>query len=286
MVVTSFGLRATSHAASFDKTNIVYGRAGDEELQLDVYGADATQKHPALLFLHGGGWVGGSRTEMTTAATFFSQQGYVCFAVSYRLVKGDKNRYPAQVDDVQRAVRWIRAHAADYGVEPDKIGAFGASAGGHLAALLGTMDTRDNSDAGLTKYSSRVQCVVDLYGPSDFSSLPAVKIIDEDQRKVANRLLEGFLGPLPENADNYVAASPVTHIDSKTAPFLIFHGSKDTLVPVEQSEEMDVALRKAGIESKLVVFPGLGHGYSDPDALNYTVTASLKFFDSHLKKQR
>ena len=281
-----FGLSADSYAAPFDKADIVYGHVGEQDLQLDVYGADAAQMHPAILFLHGGGWSGGSRAEMASVSTFFSEQGYVCFAVSYRLVKGDQNRYPAQIDDVQRAVRWIRAHATDYGVDGGRIGAFGGSAGGQLAALLGTMETRDNSDGELAKYSSRVQCVVDLYGPSDFLAIPSVKIIDEAQRKAANRLLEGFLGPLPENSANYVDASPVTHIDSKTVPFLIFHGSKDALVPVEQSEELDVALRKAGMESKLVVFPGLGHAYSDPDALNYTVTASLKFFDGHLKKSQ
>lgn len=283
LVCLLFGAKFNSFAqVAPPQTNITYAQRGDQALQLDVYGADTAQKKPALIFLHGGGWVGGSRKDMAFAAANLAPRGYVCFTVSYRLVKGDQNRYPAQIDDVQRAVRWIRAHADDYGVNPDKIGVLGASAGGHLAALLGTMDTRDNSDPELAKYSSRVECVVDLYGPSDLT--PA---LDPQNQELATpeqkALIGGFLGPLPENADNYREASPVTHIDAKSAPFLIFHGAKDTLVPLAQSQLLDEKLKAAGVESRLVVFPNAGHAYSDPDLLIQTFTQAIAFFDAHLK---
>ncbi|RYX84050.1 alpha/beta hydrolase [bacterium] len=285
---SSFGFnivssRAQEPAKDGTLQNVVYSKIGEQELAFDAYGVEPNKKKPAIIFLHGGGWVGGSRKDMTTPASFFAQKGYVCFPVTYRFVKGDENRYPAQIDDVQRAVRWIRAHATGYGVNPDKIGVLGASAGAHLAALLGTTDTLHNTPAELATYSSRVQCVVDLYGPTDFTAFPKAPVLDATQRTQGMQLVEGFLGPLPENAANYSEASPITHIDKKSAPFLIFHGGKDALVPVSQSEIMDEALRKVGIESKLIVFPNAGHGYGEPELLVQTVNNSLEFFDRHLK---
>lgn len=265
--------------------NIVYGEAGGQKLLLDVYGADPAVTRPAVIFVHGGSWSGGSKSDLGFAAAAIARQGYVGFSVDYRLLRDGKNRYPAQLDDVQRAVRWVRAHAAQYGVDPERIGALGASAGGHLVALLGTTETRDNSDAELAPYSSRVQCVVDLYGPTDFTA--ALTMTDEEKQAMAaspagQTLLE-FLGPLPQSADNYREASPITHIDKKTVPFLIFHGGKDTLVPVEQSQRFDAALRAAGIESKLVVFSEAGHGYTEPGPLAQTFALAQQFFDRHLK---
>ncbi len=279
--IVSFGKGSVSHAAPENFKGVVYSEVDNQKLQVDIYGADAIVKKPAILLLHGGGWVSGSRAECADAANLLAPQGYVCFAVTYRLVKGDKNRYPAQIDDVQRAVRWIRANADKYGVNPDKIGALGGSAGGHLAALLGTADTRDNSDTALADYSSRVQCVVDLFGPTDF-----VPMIDGTEPGTTEQavLTQGFLGPLPENAKNYRDASPITHVDAKSSPFLIFHGGKDKLVPLEQSQKLDEALRKVGVESKLVIFPNAGHGYSSPILLMQTLSAASNFFERHLKK--
>ncbi|RYX82117.1 alpha/beta hydrolase [bacterium] len=260
--------------------DVVYGEAGGQKLQLDVYGADAKAKKPAIIFVHGGGWVAGGRGDMGGWATAFAQKGYVCFSTSYRLVKDGKNGFPAQIDDVQRAVRWIRANANRYGVNPKRIGSFGLSAGGHLVALLGTTDTRDNSNRELSKYSSRVQCVVDLYGPTDFTGAPDPTMADASSGK---QFVEGFLGKLPENAAKYRDASPVLHVDKKSAPFLIFHGAKDSLVSIGQSVILDEILLKQGIESKLIVFPNSGHAYGEPEAIKQTFDSSLAFFDRHLK---
>ncbi len=265
--------------------DVVYGEVEGQKLLLDVYGANPAVTRPAIIFVHGGSWSSGSKSDLGFAASALAWQGYVGFSIDYRLLRDGKNRFPTQIDDAQRAVRWVRAHAAEYGVDPQKIGALGASAGGHLVALLGTTDTRDNSDPALSAYSSRVQCVVDLYGPADFT--PALE--PANREKIANdnsegaQILQKFLGPLPEAADNYRAASPITHIDSKTAPFLIFHGGKDTLVPLDQSQRLDAALHKEGIESKLVVFPEAGHGYREPELLRQTLEGAVEFFNRHLK---
>lgn len=265
--------------------DVVYGEAGGQKLLLDVYGADPAMVRPAVIFVHGGSWRSGSKSDLGFAAAALARQGYVGFSINYRLLRNGRNRFPAQIDDVQRAVRWVRAHAKDYGVDPEKIGALGASAGGHLVALLGTTETRDNSDAELAGFSSRVQCVVDLYGPTDFTTA----LEPENQRKMAEdpspgaQIVQEFLGALPGAAENYRAASPLTHIDKKTAPFLIFHGGKDALVPLEQSQRMDAALRAAGIESKLVVFPDAVHGYREPQLLLQTFAGATEFFDRHLK---
>jgi acetyl esterase/lipase len=199
-VTVPVGVKLVSQARAQElpagtQRDVQYGEAGGEKLLLDIYGADANVKRPALLFIHGGAWKEGSRKDLAGAAITFSRQGYVCFSLGYRLIKGETNRYPAQIDDVQRAVRWVRAHSTEYGVLPDKIGALGMSAGGHLVALLGTMDTRDNSDPALAAYSSRVQCVVDLYGPTDFTSalLPANRDAMTDVTAPGAQLVQSFL---------------------------------------------------------------------------------------------
>ncbi|RYG69622.1 alpha/beta hydrolase [bacterium] len=271
-------------AAPALQRDVQYGEAGGEKLFLNIYGADPKQKRPAIILIHGGGWVAGSRNDLDLLGQGVSALGYVGFSVGYRFAKDGKNRFPAQLDDVQRAVRFVRAHATDYGIDPNKIGAMGFSAGGHLVSLLGTMDTRDNSDPALANYSSRVQCVVDVFGPTDFTAGLKVDptITPGGANTQGDWLVNNFLGPLPEFATNYTLASPIKHIDKKTVPFLILHGAKDNLVPVAQSTSFDEALRKAGIESKLVVFPNGGHGFG-PEDTNTTNQLAIEFFKRHLQ---
>src|SRR6202161_2343375 len=149
---------------------VAYGTAGGP-LLLDIYQPEepASGLLPAVVLIHGGSWTSLDKSTMRTMGRFLARSGFVAFAVDYRLLHGSENRWPAQLDDVQRAVRWIRANAAKYRVDPDHIGAFGHSAGAQLAALLGLEDPRDNSDPALASYSSRVQAVVDVSGPTDFT---------------------------------------------------------------------------------------------------------------------
>src|SRR5580700_4277717 len=154
--------------------NIVYATVNGTELHLDIFEPPdrGSQTRPAILLLHGGGWTSFDKSTMRKLGEFFARSGFVAVAADYRLfnVKDPVNRWPAQLDDVQRAVRWVRANAGKYGVNPERMGAFGHSAGAQLASLLGMEETRDNSDPALAKYSSRVQAVVDASGPTDFTT--------------------------------------------------------------------------------------------------------------------
>ena len=262
---------------------MVYGKAGDETLRVDVFrppvAADAkTTSLPAVLFVHGGGWVGGNKSNLRDMAKALTRQGYVSFCPSYRLVTKPQNQWPAPLDDVQRCVRWVRAHAAEYGVDEKRIGALGASAGGHLVALLGTRDTRDNSVPELAKYSSRVQCVVDLFGPTDLTSLYPDKPLD-----VPNLILT-LMGKTPVQAPQlYRDASPIKQIDARTVPFLIFHGEADPIVPLDQSQRFHAALQGAGIQSTLITFPGEGHGFGKKENQTRFAIQTVAFFNQHLR---
>jgi acetyl esterase/lipase len=154
------------------RENVRYALVNGQPLLLDVYqpAGHISGPRPAVVLIHGGGWTSLDKSTMRGMAPLLARSGFAAFSVDYRLLQGSENRWPAQLDDVQRAVRWLRANAAEYDVNPDRIGAFGHSAGGQLAALLGMEETRDNSDPALAKYSSRVRAVVDVSGPTDFTS--------------------------------------------------------------------------------------------------------------------
>jgi len=267
------------------EADVDYGEAGGQKLLLDVFRpAIQNGPAPAVLIIHGGGWAGGDKKEPVyrQMAETLARAGYVVFNANYRLARNGTNRYPAALDDVQRAVRWIRANAGRYDVAPRRIGALGASAGGHLAALLGTRETRDNSDRQLARHSSKVQCVVDVFGPADFTVRDGQPL-----NPAAIGILMNFLGKTPQEApDLYREASPVAHVDRGDAPFLIFHGDRDMLVPIDQSRRLHAALQKAGVPSELVVMQGEGHGFARRENQERFAAASLAFFDRHLRGGR
>lgn len=208
---------------------------------------------------------------------FLARSGFVAFSVDYRLFHGNENRWPAQLDDVQRAVRWVRANAAKYDVDPGHIGAFGHSAGAQLAALLGMEDTRDNSDAALAKYSSRVQAVVDVSGPSDFTT-------ERDPEGQAF-LAQFFGGPYSQDPEVWRSASPVFHVSQADAPFLIVHGTQDQNVPIAQAQELYDKLKAAGAQPEFVTVEG-GHTFTTPEARRELAYASLSFFDHYLTAKK
>src|SRR5580698_259627 len=225
--------------------DVPYGTAGGHPLLLDVYQpGEHSDLRPAIVLIHGGGWTSFDKSTMGRLAMFLAQSGFVAFSVDYRLFHDKENLWPAQLDDVQRAVRWIRANAAKYRVDPEHIGAFGHSAGAQLAALLGMEDTRDNSDLALAKYSSRVQAVVDVSGPTDFTTNH-----DPD----GNAFLSSFLGgSYAEHPQIWQDASPAFHVAKKVAPSLVIHGMKDSDVPIAQAQELVDKLKQAGASVKFV----------------------------------
>jgi acetyl esterase/lipase len=220
------------------------------ELALDAYLPAGAGPHPALLLVHGGAWMHGNKRDMNELATLLASRGYACFAPAYRLAP--RHRYPAQLEDCAYALQFVRSKAGELAVDPERIGALGFSAGGHLAALLGVLDDRRDPESAdlVQRESSRVACVV-AYFPAtlltrkqelDFDTLPPPELF----------------GDAPDSA--YAEASPVHHVTSDDAPFLFVHGDADDTVPVGHSLLMDEKLRAAGVRSELFVVPGGGHG--------------------------
>jgi acetyl esterase/lipase len=255
--------------------NVTYAIVNGTELHLDVYEPPdhGQQPRPAILLIHGGAWMSFDKSTMSGMGRFLSRAGFVAFAVDYRLFDGKENRWPAQLDDVQRAVRWIRANASKYGVNPDHIGAFGHSAGAQLAALLGMENNRDNSDPALAKYSSKVQAVVDVSGPTDFTT---------DHDAEGDAFFTNFLGgDYAKHPDLWREASPVFHVAKNDAPFLIVHGTQDKEVPISQSQELYDKLHAARVPVSLVKVDDV-HTFQTPEARHQLVVETLEFFNQYL----
>lgn len=259
-------------AAADGVRTVVYSTAGGQRLALDIrQPIRANGTGAVVLCLHGGAWRGGRREDMAPFAAAFAEAGYTAVSASYRLfdpAKHPENVWPAAFVDVQRAVRWLRENARALGIDPGRIAALGASAGGHLAALLGTRDTLTmEGRPPLARHSSRVNAVIDVFGPSDltkdFSALRLGAASVQD-------LVDDFIGRGREGAARDAArreASPVFHVDARTAPFLVFHGARDAIVPVEQSRLLTAALRRAQRPCQYVEWPKEGHGVGAPGTL-------------------
>lgn len=259
--------------------SVQYGAPNGQKLLLDVYQpSDQTaSSRPAIMLIHGGGWTSFDKSTMRGMGQFLARHGFVAFSVDYRLFHEAENRWPAQLDDVQRSVRWVRANSSKYNLNPDRIGAFGHSAGAQLAALLGMEDTRNNTDLVLAKYSSRVQAVVDVSGPSDF-------IANHDPD--GDAFLANFFGGDESNhAEVWRDASPVFHASKDTAPFLIVHGTQDMNVPIAQSQELFETLQHNGVPVTFVKVDD-AHTFQTPEARKRLALESLAFFKRYLATAR
>ncbi len=216
---------------------------------------------PVIALIHGGGWVNGDRLGYAAQAIQFARTGdYASVTVGYRLT-GEAS-WPAQIHDCKAAIRWIRAHARELNLDPDKIVAWGSSAGGHLSSLLGTSGDVAALEGGLgphTGVSSRVQGVVNLCGPEDFTQ--ALMFDTQGQPIWQDDAVSGLLGgPAPDRPSEARAASPVTHVSKDDPPFLTFHGTADQRVAYRHAETIHAALQKAGVPSLLVPITGGSHG--------------------------
>jgi acetyl esterase/lipase len=259
--------------------DLVYGKGGDTDLQLDLaMPKDGDGPFPAIVCIHGGGWRGGNRQNLAKTIEVLAGRGYVAATISYRLVP--KATFPAQIEDSKAAVRWLRANAKKYKVDPDHIGAVGYSAGGHLCCLLGVTSKGDRLEGkgGNAEQSSQVQAVVSFFGPTDFTERTWNATVEKD-------ILAPFLGgAFEDKRDNYKKASPVSYVRKSAPPFLFFHGTEDKVVAVSQSRIMADKLRGVGASAKLVEIEGAGHGWGGEKLLE-TVEQMVKFFDTNLKKK-
>lgn len=266
--------------------DVVYGKAGGRELKLDLSrpkkaaAKDGKTEHglPCVLVIHGGGWAQGNKEAHDDITWVFAQHGYVAATVGYRLAPNFV--FPAQVQDVKCAVRFLRAHAADYGLDPDRIGAVGFSAGGHLSMMLATTRKEDGleGDGGSADQSSKVQAAVAFFGPTD--------LLAPDLPTVTDNILKNFIGGTKaEKTDAYKAASPITYVRADSAPMLLLQGTKDPLVPHTQATLMADAMTKAGVPGRVELLLGQSHGWGGTD-LKRTGDETLAFFDEHLKKEQ
>jgi acetyl esterase/lipase len=258
--------------------NLVYGVANGETLLLDVFGPanNTGLPRPAILLIHGGAWNSFDKSTMWPLAHFLALAGFVAIPVDYRLFNNDINHWPAQLDDVQMAVRWVRANSAKYNIDRNHIGAYGHSAGGQLALLLGMMDTRDNSDQALAQYSSKVQAAVDAAGPTDFTT---------QNDKEGIEYMTSFLGAdYTKHPQVWRDASPISHVAKSNAPILIIHGTKDDLVPVAEADALNEALKKAGATVQYLRLES-DHGFSDAASHRRLALETQTFFFHYLASQ-
>ena len=286
LMLSSFAAAAEPIA----KNDIVYATVGGEKLQLDMVVPQAEAPLPCVLFLHGGAWKSGSRKDLSRPSFYdtgapgkclldvFAARGFIAVSVSYRLVP--KDRFPAQIQDVRTAIRFLRLNAKEYNVDPDRIGVAGFSSGGHLAALAGTAPKDPEFDGLLyPEQSSRVQCVVDFFGPADLS-------LYGETPGVEQAVIVPLIGATSKaNPALYKKASPLEHVTKDSPPFLIIHGTADIIVPTIHSERLHAKLRAAGVESELLVLKGRGHGWGGEDSL-LTSAAAVKFLTAHLGKAK
>ena len=252
--------------------DIEYKNIDSLSLQLDIYKLkDLDEPAPVMIFIHGGAWRTGKRSDYLPYLIDYAKKGFVTVTVSYRLVK--QATFPAAVQDVNCAVSWVKNHAREYGINPDKVVLIGGSAGGHLSLMIGYAGNEDlfNEDCPMEN-DSKVNVIIDLYGPADLTTPYAISTYQT----------QDFLNTTyDKNPAIYKIASPKTFISSDDPPTLIFQGTIDSLVPVSQSDSLDSWLDKAGIP----------HEYHRLKGWPHTMDVSVKvneycqfYIDAFLKK--
>ncbi|MBK9007055.1 MAG: alpha/beta hydrolase [Anaerolineae bacterium] len=230
------------------ESDVTYCTVDGVALKMDVYYPfEEHGRFAVAMYVHGGGWSSGDKAKGAGAADIpaLQQAGFLVVSVNYRLAP--EYEFPAMIEDVKCAVRSLRAHADEYNLDPNRIGVYGGSAGGHLVAMLGTTDESAGFDVGeYLEYSSRVQAVVDMFGPADLT------VDFEGGGETVRRAFGDF---------DLALASPVTYVSADDPPFLILHGEEDALVPIAQSEDLLAKLQAAGVQAELVPVANAGHGF-------------------------
>lgn len=272
--------------------NVVYGMYSGAALLMDVH-RPASGNGYGIIYVSGSGWT----TPMAYSAPPLKSNGqslqyakplvaagYVVFSLNHRSLP--RFHYPAAVDDVQRAVRFVRKNAASFGIRPDRIGAAGGSSGGHLVSMLGTLDGKGHADDPdpVERESAKVQCVVARAAPTNFFGMSSAGLAFLGMRAPAGK---GAAVTQSEEYRTYHEASPFFHVSADDPPFLLMHGDKDESVPFAQSVEMEKALKAAGVQVRLIRIEGAGHGPTFPGAKNPPdyLGEMIAWFNRYLVKQ-
>ncbi|MGL6226030.1 MAG: alpha/beta hydrolase fold domain-containing protein [Thermoguttaceae bacterium] len=283
--------------------DIPYVNGGKYRQQLNLFFPpgykEADHLFPVIIAVHGGSWSSGSKDEYGLFANWFTPKGYIVALINYRLIDKAKDPadvapFPAQIEDCKSVVRWLRANAKKYKIDPNRIGAWGASAGGHLVALLATTDNIKDFDVGENlDQSTRLQAVCDFFGPTDFVALledpknqEKLEELGKQYNVDVNGTIKKMFGPnvkdMDELKEHLKKASPMSYIHKDCPPILILHGDKDELVPFKQSVLFEKALKDAGVDAELWRVKGATHV-----DVSFLLPANMKkvedFFAKHLK---
>ena len=286
------GLAAPSaHAFLFKRDyrteRVIYARPEGTALRMTLYlpRAESETPRPAVALFHGGAWLIGTRQQVGWYARRLAEHGYVAATVSYR--KLPKHGFPACVYDAKAAVRWLRVHAVELNIDPERIAASGHSAGGHLAMMLGTTGYGKQFEGEIpSNVSAEVAAVISVYGAVDLT------VYQQDTEEgrlegISRKLLDAFLeGVEDKNKEPYVVASPVTYIDEHSAPTLFIQGDEDWLVPPSVSEKGEAMLRAVGVPTRRVVVEGVGHSFDQfaPKRRPAVLKEMLRFLEEHMGK--
>ena len=265
--------------------DLEYARVGGRSLLLDLYlSGRRDHPRPLVIWVHGGAWLVGDKNEDTALPLL--EFGFAVACIDYRL--SPAAIFPAQIHDCKAAVRWLRTNSEKYGLDPERIGAWGSSAGGHLVALLGTsggIGELEGDVGGNLHYASRVQAVCDWFGPTDLLQMdaharPGSWIVHNTPDSPESQLIGC---PIQENREKAAKANPIAYIRrSELPPFLIMHGDRDDTVPFHQSILLYEALRQAGAEVEFTTVDGAGHGFEGDEVIDRVE----RFFIKHLQKER
>ena len=253
--------------------DVVYSTVDGYQLTLDIaFRKDLQSPVPAIVHIHGGGWRGGNKNS--DKAKVFAEHGFVGISINYRL--SGIAKFPKGVHDCKTAIRWLRAHAKQYNIDPNQIGVTGSSAGGHLSALLGTSggDKYLEGTGDYLDYSSHVQAVVDHFGPTNFLRMND-KPGQIDHFSPDSPESQWLGDPITKLPNLVQKANPITYIDKDDPPTIIIHGENDKSVIFNQSELLYNALKQAGVETKLIRVKNADHGYK-PNPPNATVSPTIE----------